>query len=143
MITLGGIDTAKIQLCYDDGSPTGTEYTFQLEDGLHMQCGMPDEKDAPDDKMDAGNFATYIRGKRFYADLTFEALSEGLQAFLKDLANHDSKIKFTPHIDKPQYYWVIKQSGFDPSYFANKYALGFHVALKFVQDGFVPAVDWT
>lgn len=143
MITLGGIDTARIILCDDSGVPIGNEYTFTIEDGLHMNTGMPDEKDAPDEKMDDGSWATFIRGKRFYAELTFEALTPGLQTFLKDLGNHDSKIKFIPHVDKPQYYWVKKETGFDPDYFEEKYALGFHVALKFDQDGFSPAIDWT
>lgn len=143
MSTLGGIGTQQIILCDDNGVPIGKEYTFQLEDGLHMNPGMPDEKDAPDVKMDDGTLATFIRGKRFYAELTFEALSEALQYFLKDLGNHDSKIKFIPHVDKPQFYWVKKDSDFDPDYFMGKYALGFHIALKFTQIGFSPAIDWT
>jgi len=141
--TIGGIDAVQIILCDDNGDPIGKEYTFVLSDGLKMRAGMPEEKDAPDQPMEDGSWVQFIRGKRFYAELKFVASNETLQIFLVDLANHNSKIKFIPHVDKPQWYWVVKKSGFDFPYFEDKFPLGFQCDFRFEQDGFSPSVDWT
>jgi len=144
---IGGSGVAKIEY-YTGVKIDG--FTFTRTNEHQIRLSFDPALDCPDKPMD--NFSL----KRFQAgemvdielDITFDdwdatvsdTLIVSCQTFLKNLHNHRGTIKITPHIDKAQTYWVLRQYPWRHDYAYGKW-VGVKMTLHFVASVMSATVD--
>ena len=145
---IGGSGVAKIE--YYTGIVKIDGFTFTMTNENQIRLSSDPMLDCPDKPMD--NFST----KRFQAgekidieiDITFDdwdatvsdTLARSCQTFLKELYNHRGTIKITPHIDKAQTYWVLRQYSWRHSNAYGKW-LGIVMTLHFKGSEKIDSLD--
>jgi len=125
-------------------------FTFTRTNENQIRLGFTDFKSAPDTELIGGDIKRFVDGVRVRCEIDFtfddwdatvsDTLVVSCQTFLRNLHNHTGPIKITPHIDKAQVYWVLRENQWQYSYPYQKW-LGVKGTLVFIGSEKIAAID--